>query len=40
VEEATAAARAMEEQAQQLRDAVSVFRLQAATARPALRRAA
>ncbi|WP_311240613.1 MULTISPECIES: methyl-accepting chemotaxis protein [unclassified Xanthomonas] len=30
VEEATAAARAMEEQAQQLRDAVSVFQLQAA----------
>ncbi len=36
VEEATAAARAMEQQAQQLRDAVSVFRLQAA-ARPARR---
>ncbi|PPT27087.1 methyl-accepting chemotaxis protein [Xanthomonas arboricola] len=34
VEEATAAARAMEAQAQQLRDAVSVFQLQAA-ARPA-----
>ncbi|WP_115553667.1 methyl-accepting chemotaxis protein [Xanthomonas arboricola] len=39
VEEATAAARAMEEQAQQLRDAVSVFQLQAAVS-PRLGRAA
>ncbi|KLD72513.1 methyl-accepting chemotaxis protein [Xanthomonas pisi] len=39
VEEATAAARAMEEQAQQLRDAVSVFQLQA-VASPRLGRAA
>ncbi|MBB5863013.1 methyl-accepting chemotaxis protein [Xanthomonas sp. 3058] len=38
VEEATAAAHAMEEQAQQLRDAVAVFRLQAAA--PSLGRAA
>ncbi|APP77524.1 methyl-accepting chemotaxis protein [Xanthomonas vesicatoria ATCC 35937] len=39
VEEATAAARAMEEQAQQLRDAVSVFQLQAIAA-PRVDRAA
>ncbi|MEA9589820.1 methyl-accepting chemotaxis protein [Xanthomonas sp. WHRI 10064A] len=39
VEEATAAARAMEEQAQQLRDAVSVFQLQVAVS-PRLGRAA
>ncbi|MCS3811034.1 methyl-accepting chemotaxis protein [Xanthomonas sp. 4461] len=40
VEEATAAARAMEEQAQQLRDAVSVFQLQAAATPARLGRAA
>ncbi|MFC6351509.1 hypothetical protein ACFP68_14965, partial [Stenotrophomonas acidaminiphila] len=34
VEEATAAARAMEEQAQQLSDAVSAFRLQASSHTP------
>ncbi|KLB14957.1 methyl-accepting chemotaxis protein, partial [Xanthomonas hortorum] len=40
VEEATAAAGSMEEQAQQLRDAVSVFQLQAAAAPARLGRAA
>ncbi|WP_349657556.1 methyl-accepting chemotaxis protein [Xanthomonas sp. 10-10] len=40
VEEATAAARAMEEQAQQLRDAVSVFQLQQAATPARLGRAA